>query len=133
MKNVFTLITLMFLALANQAYAIDSIKEVSIKEVQKFVKTKPANVVILDANNEDARKSAGTIPGAILLSSYNQYSLSELPKDKNSTLVFYCYNSYCQASHAAAERALTAGYKNATVLKAGIDGWNKSNAASSAH
>jgi rhodanese-related sulfurtransferase len=133
MKNVFTLITLMFLALANQVYAIDSIKEVSIKEVQKFVKTKPANVVILDANNEDARKSAGTIPGAILLSSYNQYSLSELPKDKNSTLVFYCYNSYCQASHAAAERALTAGYKNATVLKAGIDGWNKSNAASSAH
>jgi rhodanese-related sulfurtransferase len=133
MKNVFTLITLMFLALANQAYAIDLIKEVSIKEVQKFVKTKPANVVILDANNEDARKSAGTIPGAILLSSYNQYSLSELPKDKNSTLVFYCYNSYCQASHAAAERALTAGYKNATVLKAGIDGWNKSNAASSAH
>jgi rhodanese-related sulfurtransferase len=133
MKNVFTVITLMFLTLANQAYAIDSIKEVSIKEVQQYVQTKPANVVILDANNEDARKSAGTIPGAILLSSYNQYSLSELPKDKNSTLVFYCYNSYCQASHAAAERALTAGYKNATVLKAGIDGWNKSNAASSAH
>jgi rhodanese-related sulfurtransferase len=133
MKNVFTVITLMFLTLANQAYAIDSIKEVSIKEVQQYVQTKPANVVILDANNEDARKSAGTIPGAILLSSYNQYAISELPKDKNSTLVFYCYNSYCQASHAAAERALTAGYKNASVLKAGIDGWNKSNAASNAH
>lgn len=133
MKNVFMIITLMFLALTNQAYAIESIKEVSIKEVQQYVQTKPANVVILDANNADARKSAGTIPGAILLSSYNQYSLNELPKDKNSTLVFYCYNNYCQASHAAAERALTAGYKNATVLKAGIDGWNKANAASNTH
>lgn len=133
MKNVFMIFTLMFLAITNQAYAIESIKEVSIKEVQQYVQTKPANVVILDANNEDARKSAGTIPGAILLSSYNKYSLSELPKDKNSTLVFYCYNSYCQASHAAAERALTAGYKNATVLKAGIDGWNKANAVSNTH
>lgn len=133
MKNVFMIITLMFLALTNQAYAIESIKEITIKEVQQYVQTKPANVVILDANNEDARKSAGTIPGAILLSSYNQYSLSELPKDKNSTLVFYCYNSYCQASHAAAERALTAGYTNATVLKAGIDGWNKANAVSNTH
>jgi rhodanese-related sulfurtransferase len=133
MKNVFKLITLMFLVLANQAYATESIKEVSIKEVQQYVQTKPANVVILDANNEDARKSAGTIPGATLLSSYNQYALSELPKDKNSTLVFYCYNSYCQASHTAAERALSAGYKNATVLKAGIDGWNKANALSNTH
>ena len=104
-----------------------SVSEVSVKQVQQFLKTKTANVVILDANNDSARGFAGVVPGAILLSSYNEYALTELPKDKNTTLVFYCYNSYCQASHAAAQRAIFAGYKDARVMKAGIMGWNKAN------
>ena len=133
MKNWIKLMMLAAVVFCNQAYALESIKEVSVQQVQLYVQTKSANVAIVDANNEDARQSAGIIPGAILLSSYNQYALSELPKDKNTTLVFYCYNSYCQASHAAAERAQAAGYKNAAVLKAGIDGWNKANSASSTH
>ena len=104
--------------------AAEPVREVSVEEVQKFVHDKTANVVILDANNSDARKDAGVVPGAILLSSYNQYAISELPKDKNTTLVFYCYNSYCQASHAAALRAIGVGYKDARVMKSGIAGWN---------
>ncbi len=101
------------------------VKDITVQEVQQFVNSKAKNVAILDANNSEARKDAGVVPGAILLTSYNQYALSELPKDKNTTLVFYCYNSYCQASHAAAERAIGAGYKDARVMKAGTEGWNK--------
>ena len=101
------------------------VNEISVMEVKHFVDTKAKNVVILDANNSEARKDAGVVPGAILLTSYNQYSLSELPKDKNTTLVFYCYNSYCQASHVAAGHAIGAGYKDVRVMKEGIEGWNE--------
>ena len=107
------------------ATAAEQVLEVTVEDVQKFVQDKPANVAILDVNNDDARKGAGVVPSAILLTSYNQYAMTELPKDKNTTLVFYCYNSYCQASHAAALRAISAGYKDARVMKAGIAGWNK--------
>ena len=103
----------------------NSINEISVKEVKHFIDTKAKNVAILDANNVEARKDAGVVPGAILLTSYNQYAVSELPKDKSTTLVFYCYNSYCQASHAAAQRAIDAGYKDVKVMKAGIEGWNR--------
>lgn len=109
------------------AVAAEAVKEASVREVQQYVTAKAPNVVILDANNDEARKDAGVVPGAILLTSYNQYAVSELPKDKNITLVFYCYNSYCQASHAAAMRAIGAGYKDARVMKAGIVGWNAAN------
>ena len=102
-----------------------AINEISVKEVKHFIDTKAKNVAILDANNVEARKDAGVVPGAILLTSYNQYAVSELPKDKSTTLVFYCYNSYCQASHAAAQRAIDAGYKDVKVMKAGIEGWNR--------
>lgn len=107
------------------AHAAESVKEISVKEVQQYVVSKAASVAILDVNNDNAREDAGVVPGAILLTSYNQYALSELPKDKNTTLVFYCYNSYCQSSHLAAQRAIEAGYKDARVMKAGIVGWNK--------
>ena len=127
MKQFLYSIFFVLAVFAGYATATEQVREVSVEDVQKFVQDKPANVAILDANNDDARKDAGVVPGTILLTSYNQYAISELPKDKNTTLVFYCYNSYCQASHAAAMRAIGAGYKDARVMKAGIAGWNKAN------
>ncbi len=125
MKHFFNALIFSGLLFAGFVHATEAVKEISVKEVQQFVDSKAATVAILDANNENARTDAGVVPGAILLTSYNKYAISELPKDKNTTLVFYCYNSYCQASHAAAERAIEAGYKDARVMKAGIVGWNK--------
>lgn len=132
---IFTTVVFIALAFASFAHAGDAVKEVavkenlvkeiSVKEVKHFIDSKAKNVALFDANNSEARADAGVVPGAILLTSYNQYALSELPKDKATTLVFYCYNSYCQASHAAAERAIGAGYKDARVMKEGIEGWNK--------
>ena len=107
--------------------AAEQVAEVTVANVQEMLSAKPAKVVIVDANNEQARAEVGMVPGAIKLSSYNQYNLAELPTDKNTTMVFYCYNSYCQASHAAAARALQAGYTNVRVMKAGIVGWNAVN------
>ncbi len=127
MKQFFYSLFFVLAAFAGQVIAGEPVKEISVQDVQKFVQDKAANVAVLDANNSEARKDAGVVPGAILLTSYNQYAVSELPKDKNTTLVFYCYNSYCQASHAAALRAIGAGYKDARVMKAGIVGWNAAN------
>ena len=107
--------------------AAEQVAEVTVANVQEMLSAKTAKVVIVDANNEQARAEAGMVPGAIKLSSYNQYNLAELPTDKNTTLVFYCYNGYCQASHAAAARALQAGYTDVRVMKAGIVGWNAVN------
>ncbi len=127
MKQFFYSLFFVLAAFAGQVIAGEPVKEISVQDVQKFVQDKAANVAVLDANNSEARKDVGVVPGAILLTSYNQYAVSELPKDKNTTLVFYCYNSYCQASHAAALRAIGAGYKDARVMKAGIVGWNAAN------
>ena len=124
MKQFFYSLFFVLTTFAGLAIAGEPVQEISVQEVQKYVQDKAPNVAIVDANNDDARTDAGVVPGAILLTSYNQYAMTELPKDKNTTLVFYCYNSYCQASHAAAHRAISAGYKDARVMKAGIVGWN---------
>lgn len=124
MKQFVSALILSTLLVAGITQASEAVKEISVKEVQQFVNSKTKSVAILDANNDNARADAGVVPGAILLTSYNQYAFTELPKDKNTTLVFYCYNSYCQASHLAAQRAIEAGYKDARIMKAGIVGWN---------
>jgi hypothetical protein len=52
-----------------------------------------SHVVILDANVDATRESYGVIPGARLLSSYDNYDVAtELPPAKTATLVFYCAN-----------------------------------------
>ena len=79
----------------------------------------------VDANGDTTRKKLGVIPGAILLTDYDTYSSSELPADKSKTLVFYCANTHCGASHDAAKRARVAGYANVKVLPDGIAGWVK--------
>jgi hypothetical protein len=48
-------------------------------------------VTVVDANGPDFRAREGTIPGAILLSSYSKYDTGEeLPASKDARLVFYC-------------------------------------------
>ncbi len=77
----------------------------------------------VDANGDATRKKMGVIPGAVLLTDSDAFSTAELPADKSKTLVFYCANTHCGASHEAAARALTAGYTNVKVLPEGIAGW----------
>jgi rhodanese-related sulfurtransferase len=102
---------------------------VSVSDVQQFVSAKTANVTIVDVNDDETRRDKGMVPGATRLSSYDKYAMSELPADKNSTVIFYCYNSLCPASALAADRAIDAGYKDVRVMKAGIVGWKAATAA----
>ena len=65
----------------------------------------------------------GIIPGAILLAG-SDYDTEVLASAAGAaTLVFYCYNERCGASHQAAHAALAAGYSDVRVLPAGIIGW----------
>jgi rhodanese-related sulfurtransferase len=101
----------------------DSVPELTIEELD--VKLASGECQAVDANGEATRKKLGVIPGAVLLTDSEAFSTAELPSDKSKTLVFYCANTHCGASHEAAARALTAGYKNVKVLPEGIAGWVK--------
>ena len=94
---------------------------ISVNEVdQKLAK---GDCIPVDANGDRTRKRLGVVPGAVLLTDSEAFSLSELPADKSKELVFYCGSKTCGASHEAAGRALTAGYTNVKVMGEGIAGW----------
>lgn len=95
--------------------------EVSVPDLANALKEKRA--VAIDANGEETRQKYGIVPGATLLSDHRNYALSELPSDKAQRLVFYCGGTQCRASDAAANRALSAGYANVSVMRDGIKGW----------
>ncbi len=76
-----------------------------------------------DSNGVETRTEHGTIPGAVLLTSYEEYDVSELPADKSRPLAFFCSSEKCSAAPKAAEKALSAGYTDVRWLKAGIKGW----------
>jgi len=65
-----------------------------ISAEQLIALRKAGNVNVYDANGDDFREKNGVIPGATLLTSFNKFDLSVLPKDKGAKLVFYCANSH---------------------------------------
>jgi rhodanese-related sulfurtransferase len=87
----------------------------------------------VDANSEKTRKKNGTVPGAIILTSSYKYELSQLPEDKKKDLIFYCSNTNCTASDAAAERASTNGYERVHVMREGIKGWKEAGKATAVY
>jgi rhodanese-related sulfurtransferase len=111
------------IALSLAACASGRASEATVASVQGYVNAKAPSVVILDVNDAETRANKGIVPSAVLLSAYDTYALSELPLDKKTTLIFYCYNTLCPASGLAADRAIDAGYTDVRVMKAGIVGW----------
>lgn len=83
---------------------------------------KDGRATAVDANDTDTRRKYGMVPGAVLLTSKN-YALSELPSAKAEPLIFYCGGMQCRASDSAASRAVSAGYANVSIMRAGIRGW----------
>jgi rhodanese-related sulfurtransferase len=110
---------------AKAVVAESDLKMISLPELKSL--QKEGKVTVLDANDSETRTKYGIIPGAKLLSSSHAYDIAkELPASKDQKLVFYCANPQCMASHDAAKRAMAAGYKDVSVLPAGIMGWKKS-------
>jgi rhodanese-related sulfurtransferase len=112
-------------AVALSVHAVPRDRMLSAIELKSLMDSKPQTVAVFDANDNEVREQQGLVPGAKKLSSYDGYALSELPQDKSKTLVFYCYNWMCTASHNAADKAIAAGYANVMVMSDGITGWKK--------
>lgn len=120
MKNL--LLSLIAAASVSALAVTSQLKMITAAELNAAM-AKHEQIHIFDANLDSTRKQVGIIPGAILLSSYDNYDLKNLPSDKSSRLVFYCADKMCSASSEAAKRAIEAGYSSVSVLKDGIYGW----------
>jgi rhodanese-related sulfurtransferase len=94
-------------AQADTAEAAAEIPEISIADAEKALQS---GAFAVDANSESTREKNGTVP-------------AQLPQDKSKDLIFYCSNTNCTASDAAAERASTSGYENVHIMREGIKGW----------
>lgn len=103
---------------------VAEVAEVTVEQVDRWRASADTNPVVFDANGKGTRTKIGYVPGAVLLADYRDCS-KELPEDKDSKLVFYCYNEDCGASHEAAEVAAKHGFKDVNVMTAGIVGWHK--------
>jgi rhodanese-related sulfurtransferase len=124
-KSWFSLVAIALCSVGAHA-ATDHFKLIHVNDLVQLQQTPTAKVAIFDANTDETRKTDGMIPGAKPLTASNSYSQSVLPTDKTTQLVFYCANTACMASHAAAARATKWGYTNVAVMADGIQGWKKS-------
>jgi rhodanese-related sulfurtransferase len=101
------------------------LQKVSVDEVEKLVGN--ASVTIVDANSASLY-AKGHVPGAINVG-FDDVSEKTLPKNKDSTVVFYCMNEMCSASVMAAQKAVALGYTGVKHMPAGIQGWIKAEKA----
>ncbi len=118
-SRFFLVFAFLFTALA--AHAAEEYKFISTEDLTKGIQDK--KLVVIDCNTPEVFK-AGHIPGAIFLDT-SKLDASVLPKDKTASLVFYCKNPRCMASHKGAGFAKSNGYANIQVYPLGIEGWEK--------
>ena len=128
LKIKFCVITVLVMLISacscNKVTPNAALKTVTTDQVAAVIAVESADTAIVDVNPESVRDKDGVIPNALRLSNYDDYAMSELPADKATPLIFYCYNEACGASMQAANRALENGYINVSVFEAGIVGWN---------
>jgi rhodanese-related sulfurtransferase len=79
-----------------------------------------AGVFFVDVNEPEVYERYH-IPGSTPVTS--EHLRQFLPKDKQSTIVFYCAERRCYASQAAAREAVKFGYTRVLVMPEGIFGW----------
>jgi len=69
----------------------DNVKSIDVASLVALMAD--TRVFVYDVDPVSDREKMGVIPGALVLSSWNKFDLAtELPKDKNAKLVFYCHN-----------------------------------------
>jgi rhodanese-related sulfurtransferase len=79
------------------------------------------SVSILDVNDRASWRAA-RVPGARNLDP-ERFGEADLGADRDRPLVFYCSNPLCRKAPMAARRAERLGYRDVSVLPAGIRGW----------
>jgi len=111
------------LALPGCRADVSDLRVIGVEDLARL-SARGGDLTICDANGEATRRRFGVVPGAVLLSSYRDYDpATELPGDRDRTLVFYCYNEFCSAAAGAARKAVGAGYRDVRVMHAGIEAW----------
>lgn len=100
---------------------------VDINYVKPLVKVpKPEGVVLIDSRPYMTKYVLGYIPTAISIPDSDFEKKADLlPKDKSTTLVFYCEGPECKLSHNSARKAEALGYKNVKVFPGGFPEWAK--------
>ena len=124
--NALKTLLLAFAVIGSATFALaQEVKQVSFAEVKSLLVKTPAEggYAIIDARPE-IKFFEGHLPGAINIAWQEMKDrLGELPKDKNTKLVFYCGGTKCDLSGKAAALALQNGYNNVAVFSAGEPGW----------
>ncbi len=65
------------------------VKEVTVAQAAQALSLGTATAC--DANDDEYRKVAGVVPGAVLLTNFIEYDVkAQLPADKKRPLIFYC-------------------------------------------
>ncbi len=95
------------------------LKTISPDELHQLIQKQ--QVTVIDVNSRHSWIKA-RVPGALNLDPA-EYNHTDLPPDKESSLVFYCSNPMCRKAPNAARRAKKMGYANVKVMSAGISGW----------
>lgn len=78
-------------------------------------------IEVIDVNSRSSWLAAH-IPGARHVDPAT-LTESDLPAERDRTLVFYCSNPLCRKAPLAARRARQMGFSAVLVLAAGITGW----------
>jgi rhodanese-related sulfurtransferase len=95
------------------------LKTISPSGLHEMLQTQ--QVTVIDVNSRQSWMKAH-VPGAVNLDPID-FNETDLPSDKQSSLVFYCSNPMCRKAPNAARRVGKMGYGNVMVMSAGISGW----------
>lgn len=95
--------------------------QISVADVAARIASPDAHVAVFDANHRETFVEHH-VPGATWVH-YDEVTAETLPADHATSLVFYCANEHCEASHVAANTAVDLGFTDVSVMGAGIDGW----------
>jgi rhodanese-related sulfurtransferase len=95
--------------------------QISVTDVATRLAAPDSHIAVFDANHRETF-DAHHVPGATWVH-YDEVTAETLPSDHATSLVFYCANEQCEASHVAANSAVDLGFTDVSVMGAGIDGW----------
>lgn len=102
-----------------QIGAIEGVPTLSLSEAEKLMGK--SDVYVFDINSAKDRQNNGYIPKSISINAENWES--QLPKDKNATLIFYGLNRFGYQASQIAGLAIQKGYKNSYAMLDGIEAW----------
>jgi rhodanese-related sulfurtransferase len=108
-------------AASRPVHKAEDLRKLTVYEVEERVNAHDGKLAIYDCNSKEQYEGAH-LPGARWLD-FNAVTASDLPRDKTTTLVFYCYQDLCNTSHTAALAAEDLGYVDVFIMPAGIRGW----------